>query len=63
MGCCRVELALAEASRRRAGEGVQRAAADVSHGIETFEINMKRLLKGACRVVHTPAARLLDASQ
>lgn len=43
----RVELALAEASRRRAVEGVQRAAGDVNRGIEAFEINMKRLLKGA----------------
>ncbi len=43
----RVELALAEASRRRKAEQVQLAAQDVALGIDTFEINMKRLLKGA----------------
>ncbi|KAL6765964.1 protein associated with central pair microtubule complex [Haematococcus lacustris] len=42
----RVELALAEASRRRKLEGQQLAGADVNTGIDAFEINMKRLLKG-----------------
>ncbi len=47
----RVELALAEATRRRQAEAVQLAAQDVTHGIDTFEINMKRLLKGMLLLV------------
>jgi hypothetical protein len=46
----RVELALAEAARRRKGELGLLAAQDVAHGIDTFEINMKRLLKGVVSV-------------
>ncbi len=42
----RVELALAEAARRRKAGHVQRTAHDVALSIDTFEVNMKRLLKG-----------------
>lgn len=42
----RVELALAEGKKQRRLEELHHAALDVTHGIDTFEINMKRLLKG-----------------
>ena len=32
--------------RRRKLEGLQHASLDVTHGIDTFEINLKRLVKG-----------------
>lgn len=44
----RVELALAETKKHKRLEELHHAALDVTHGIDTFEINMKRLLKGAC---------------
>ncbi|KAF5829801.1 hypothetical protein DUNSADRAFT_15464, partial [Dunaliella salina] len=43
----RVELALAETHKQKRLEELHHAALDVTHGIDTFEINMKRLLKGA----------------
>jgi len=42
----RVELALAETHKQKRLEELHHAALDVTHGIDTFEINMKRLLKG-----------------
>lgn len=42
----RVELALAETHKQRKLEELNHASLDVTHGIDTFEINMKRLLKG-----------------
>jgi hypothetical protein len=42
----RVELALSEKARRRKLEELAHASLDVNHGIDAFEINMKRLVKG-----------------
>lgn len=42
----RVELALTEKARRRKLEELAHASLDVNHGIDAFEINMKRLVKG-----------------
>lgn len=42
----RVELALSEKARRRKLEELNHASLDVNHGIDAFEINMKRLVKG-----------------
>ena len=41
----RVELALSEKSRRRKLEELEHASLNVSDGIDTFEINLKRLVK------------------
>jgi hypothetical protein len=40
-----VELALSEKARRKKLEELSHASLDVSHGIDAFEINMKRLVK------------------
>mmetsp|Transcript_35241 Transcript_35241/g.78424 ORF Transcript_35241/g.78424 Transcript_35241/m.78424 type:complete len:1824 (+) Transcript_35241:146-5617(+) len=42
----RVELALSEKSQRKKLEELNHASLDVAHGIDAFEINMKRLVKG-----------------
>lgn len=42
----RVELALSEKARRKKLEELHHAALDVLGGIDAFEINMKRLVKG-----------------
>ncbi|KXZ56759.1 hypothetical protein GPECTOR_1g684 [Gonium pectorale] len=42
----RVELALSEKARRKKLEELHHAALDVHGGIESFEINMKRLVRG-----------------
>ncbi|KAG2499886.1 hypothetical protein HYH03_002175 [Edaphochlamys debaryana] len=42
----RVELALSEKARRRKLEELHHAALDVHGGIDAFEINMKRLVRG-----------------
>lgn len=41
-----MELALSEKARRRKLEELSHASLDVSHGIDAFEINLKRLVKG-----------------
>lgn len=42
----RVELALSEKARRKKLEELHHAALDVHGGIDAFEINMKRLVRG-----------------
>ncbi len=41
-----MELALSEKARRRKLEELHHAALDVHGGIDAFEINMKRLVRG-----------------
>ncbi len=41
----RVELALSEKAKRKKLEELRHASLDVNHGIDAFEINMKRLIK------------------
>ncbi|KAG2442556.1 hypothetical protein HXX76_002642 [Chlamydomonas incerta] len=58
----RVELALSEKARRRKLEELHHAALDVHGGIDAFEINMKRLVRGEQgqegeEVVAPPAGR------
>lgn len=58
----RVELALSEKARRRKLEELHHAALDVHGGIDAFEINMKRLVRGdqgqeGEEVVAPPAGR------
>lgn len=42
----RVELALSEKAHRRRLEELHHASLDVNGGIDAFEINMKRLVRG-----------------
>lgn len=42
----RVELALAEKARRKKLEELQHSSRDVNAGIDAFEVNMKRLVRG-----------------